>query len=416
MGGRSVRVAVIGRGSAGSLAAAHVSCKLPGQTLWHIYDSRVPTIGVGEGTQIGMVHQLRILTGLDDATVQRRLGATRKYGIHFEGWGSSNAEFVHHFFPVGRAYGYHLSAETLGQLLGGSTRARHVDARVRRLRRVESGCEIEFDGLPAERFDLVFDASGFPRQLDPKEHIEVTCIPTNTAIIRRGAPTAVDADRTYTRSVARPHGWVFVIPLKVHTSYGYVFNRHVTAIEEAERDFDAFLRENHVESFEPRGTIPFPNFIHRHIYDGFVARIGNAAGFMEPLEATALTLIQAQIGTILDYRLSRPPQRTEADATVINKFLIRFAWRLGTFISWHYSRGSIYRSAFWRHARDEVWPRHRVSALDPSIDSEAEVRLFNRFLEVATEGGPRASRFGKAYAAFKIDSFMELAGGLGLTG
>ena len=410
-----MRVAVIGRGSAGSLAAAHLSFRLPEDTLCHIYDSRAPTIGVGEGTQIGMVHQLRLLTGLDDATIQERLRATRKYGIHFEGWGATNREFVHHFFPVGRAYGYHLSAETLGELLSGKGGVRRVDACVTRLSRVADGCEVEFDRLPAERFDLVFDARGFPRQLDAKEHMEVSCIPTNTAIIRRGPATARDADHTYTRSVARPHGWVFVIPLTVHTSYGYVFNRHIASVEEAAGDFDAFLQEECVEAFEPRGTIPFPNFIHRHMYDGFVARIGNAAGFMEPLEATALTLIQAQIGTILDYRLSRPSQRVVADAAVINKFLVRFAWRLGVFISWHYSRGSIYETAFWRHARDEAWPRHQDTGLDRSIDLAAEVRLFNRFVEVGREGGARAAAFRKAYAAFKSDSFIELARGLGLS-
>ena len=53
------------------------------------------------------------------------------------------------------------------------------------------------------------------------------------------------------------------------------------------------------------GVIPFPNFVHRQMYDGAVARIGNAAAFMEPLEATAIVSAQLQVGMVLNMRLNR---------------------------------------------------------------------------------------------------------------
>ena len=412
-----MRIAVIGGGSAGYLAAAHVSHRTPDHALYHIHDSRVPPIGVGEGTLIGLVGWLRSLSGLEDAAVQRALKATRKYGIRYQGWGHRNPEFIHHFFPIYRAYGYHLSADKLVELLGENIRAHHVDARVTRLTRVGNGIEVEFDRLPPERFDFVIDARGFPRELDSRQHIRIPFIPTNTAIIRRGPATAVDVSHTYTRAVARPNGWIFVIPLAVHTSYGYIFNRDVTPIEEAERDFDKFMQEDGVRAFERRGAIRFPNFIHRCVYDGFLARIGNAGGFMEPLEASALTLSQVQIHQILNHRLSEPAERMEARARLVNQFLVRFAWRLGVFISWHYSLGSVYDSAFWRYARTRAWPRHLDPIDDSTIDPSAESRIFEGMVEFATRpgGGKNPDSGPKRYAAFPVTNVLNVAAGLGHT-
>ena len=67
---------------------------------------------------------------------------------------------------------------------------------------------MEFEGLAPERYDLVFDARGFPGELHPEQHIDISFIPTNTAVIRR-CPAIVEGGRdgpvlqpTYTRAVA----------------------------------------------------------------------------------------------------------------------------------------------------------------------------------------------------------------------
>lgn len=411
-----MKIAVIGRGSAGSLAVAAAAQRFPGCELWHIYDPRIPVIGVGEGTLPGLVAQLQQYTALEETAVQRRLNATRKYGINFEGWGRANSEFTHRFHND--PYGYHLSTDTLVELLAESSRARQVDARVTRVARTDDGAELEFDRLPPERFDLVFDARGFPRRLDPERHVVLPFIPTNAAVIRRTPPRPdVDPDRAFTRAVARPHGWMFVIPLTVHTSYGYVFNRDVSDTDDVESDFDAFLEEEDIPDFELRGTIPFPNFIHRRIFDGSVARIGNAAGFMEPLEATALGLIQIQIDAILDFGPTMPPDR-------LSTLLARLAWGFGVFVAWHYSQGSVHDTAFWRYARDEAWPRHRDPVAGPLINSGQQARQLARRVELAMELAPhrRLAREVELTTGleplgpFFLPNFMDMVVGLGLDG
>ena len=419
-GAESLRkVAVVGRGTAGSLAAAAVTRIRPGGDLelHHIYDSRIPVIGVGEGSWPSLVQELNRLTDLPHETVQQRLNGTRKYGVAFEGWGRRSRDFTHYFTPRQVSYAYHLSADTMADLLHESTRARHIDAKVLGIARVEGGARVEFEGRAPERYDLVFDARGFPREFHRDRHIDISFIPTNTAVIRR-CPAVVAAppdgpfvQPTYTRAVARPHGWIFVIPLTVHTSCGYIFNRDVTGLDEVESDFDAFLETQGVSEFEQRAVIPFPNFVHRRMYDGAVARIGNAAAFMEPLEATAIVSAQVQIGMVIHTRLNRPVEHLERDAPVVNRFLVDNMLCYGLFVGWHYSCGSRYDSEFWRHARDRAWPRHREAA-DPEATGGAALRKFDDMLELLDRPVIDKADWSRM-CAVPLTSYAQMSQGLG---
>ena len=401
------------------MAAASVTRLHPDSDheLHHIYDSRIPVIGVGEGSWPSLVQELRRLTGLSHETVQQRLNGTRKYGVSFEGWGRRNRDFTHYFTPQQVSYAYHLSADSMAELLLQSARARHVDAKVLNITRVEGGAQVEFEGLAPERYDLVFDARGFPAELHPEQHIDVSFIPTDTAVIRR-CPAIVQGEQdgpvlqpTYTRAVARPHGWIFSIPLTVHTSYGYIFNRDVSSLAEVESDFDAFLEAGGVSEFEQRAVIPFPNFVHRHIYDGAVARIGNAAAFMEPLEATAIVSAQFQIGMVLQMRLNRSVEYLERDAPVVNRFLVNNMLCYGLFVGWHYSCGSRYDSRFWRRARDHVWPRHRMAA-DPQVVDCAALGKFDDMIQLMKQSVIDKSDWNRM-CAVPLTSYCQLSQGLG---
>ena len=420
-GSKSLRkIAVVGRGTAGSIAAASVTHLHPDidHELHHIYDSRIPTIGVGEGSWPGLVQQLRQLTNLPHETIQQRLKGTRKYGVVFEGWGRLNRDFIHYFTPQQVSYAYHLSADLMADLLHESTRARHIDAKVVNITRVEGGAQVEFEGLAPERYDLVFDARGFPTGLHPDQHIDIPFIPTNTAVIRR-CPAIIKEEQngpvlqpTYTRAIARPHGWIFVIPLTAHTSYGYIFNSDISSLAEVESDFDAALETYGVSEFEHRAVIPFPNFVHRHMYDGAVARIGNAAAFMEPLEATAIVSAQLQVGMVLHIRLNRSVENRERDAPVVNRFLTNTMLCFGLFVGWHYSCGSKYDSGFWRYARDHAWPQHRKAA-DPEVVGCAALRKFDEMIELMNQSVIDKSDWNRACAFFPLTSYCQMSQGLG---
>ena len=413
------RIAVVGRGTAGALAAASVTRLHPDSDheLHHIYDSRIPVIGVGEGSWPTLVPQLQQLTGLPHEAIQQRLNGTRKYGVSFEGWGRRDRDFIHYFAPQEVSYAYHLSADVMGDLLQESTRAQHIDAKVIAISRVEGGAQVTFEGRAPERYDLVFDARGFPREQHADEHIEIPFIPTNTAVIRR-CPAIIEAERdgpvlehTYTRAIARPHGWVFVIPLTAHTSYGYIFNRDLSSLADVESDFDALLESDGVREFEQRAVIPFPNFVHRQIYDGAVVRIGNAAAFMEPLEATAIGFAQMEVGMVLHMRLNRSAEHIERDVPVINRFLVNNVLSNGLFVGWHYCCGSRYDSPFWRHARDEAWPRYR-QAVSPEVVGCSALQKFDDMIELMNQQYIDKADWERR-CGFPLTSYAQMAQGLG---
>ena len=411
------RIAVVGRGTAGSLAAASVTRSHPDSELHHIYDSRIPAIGVGEGSWPSLVQELHRLTGLRQETVQQRLRGTRKYGVAFEGWGRRNRNFTHYFTPQQVSYAYHLSADLMAELLHEGARAHHIDAKVLEITRLENGAQVEFEGRSPERYDLVFDARGFPRELRSNRHIDISFIPTNTAVIRRcpaiirDEPDGPVLQPTYTRAVARPHGWVFVIPLTAHTSYGYIFNRDLCGLAEVESDFDQLLETDGVSEFEQRAVIPFPNFVHRQIFDGAIARIGNAAAFMEPLEATAIVSAQLQIGMVLHIRLNRSIQHLQRDAQVVNRFLISNMLCYGLFVGWHYSCGSSYDSEFWRYARNRAWPQHRQAADPKRVDCSA-LSKFDEMIQLLKQPVIDKSDWDRM-CAVPLTSYAQMSQGLG---
>ena len=413
------RVAVVGRGTAGSLAAASVSRMHPDSDLelHHIYDSRIPVIGVGEGSWPSLVQELQQLTNVSHQVVQQRLMGTRKYGVAFEGWGRRGRDFTHYFTPQQVSYGYHLSADLMADLLHECSHARHIDAKVNEINRVKGGAEVRFEGRESERYDLVFDARGFPRELQPEQHIDVSFIPTNTAVIRRcpaiirKAKDGPVTEHTYTRAVARPHGWIFVIPLTIHTSYGYIFNKNVSNIDEVEADFDKFLETDGVSEFEQRAVIPFPNFVHRQIYDGAVARIGNAAAFMEPLEATAIVAAQLQIGMVLNMRLNRLIEHLERDAPTVNRFLVKRMLSYGLFVGWHYSSGSRYDTDFWRYARERAWPKHRKAAGPEETGCDA-LHGFDEMIKLLSQPVIDKADWNRM-CAVPLTSYSQMSQGLG---
>ena len=204
-----------------------------------------------------------------------------------------------------------------------------------------------------------------------------------------------------------------VIPLTVHTSYGYVFNRDISSLDEVQEDFDHFLTQEGVSEFEQRAVIPFPNFVHRRIYDGAVARIGNAASFIEPLEATAIRFTQLQVSLILHMRFTRPAEFLEADAPVVNRFLVNDSLGAGLFVGWHYSCGSMYDSPFWRYARDCAWPGYREAATDPSGEANTALTRFEGMLELINETTIDESDWKRQLAFLPLSSFAQMAQGLG---
>lgn len=383
---KTLDIAIVGGGTAGYMAAADLTRRFPDFRLYHIYDPRIPAIGVGEGTTPPFARWLHETTGLSFHALRDACDLTLKRGIRFENWGTEAEKFVHYFSPAREGSAYHISAARITALLRQYVRAEHVDRRVSEIESRESSARIVFEDGDDLVVDLVFDARGFPPESVELRHArvgseasrsgsndrphaslpstpsalgtpnaieELAGIPTNAALVGR-SPAVVPL--TATRAVARPHGWIFVIPLTTSTSYGYVYNDTVSSTEDLRSDYDAFLSAEDVEIGPPR-LIPFPNFTRRAFFDGAVFRIGNSASFLEPLEATGLTFVLAQLRLasywILDEALGiSGTGRSKECLSTLNDHMLAFVREAALFVSWHYACGSPYRSPFWAFARE----------------------------------------------------------------
>ena len=270
-----MRIAVLGGGTAGFIAAAHFTRTLPQAQLLHIFDTNLPTIGVGEGTTPRFPGWFEETTGLGFPDLAARCGATLKRGTRFDGWGNAGSEFLHRFQPV-RLIGYHFDAAELVRVLAEHVCAKQVDARVEELHTSADGVRVRLADGSAHACDYVFDARGFPSLSNQtgaaaKDLIQIDWIPTGRAILRRLSPQRLSGA---TRAAARPHGWIFQIPLRDWTSCGYIFNPRISSDAEVAADFTVFLQGEGVSGWNDRGALSFPNFLRRRMFDGRVFQGG----------------------------------------------------------------------------------------------------------------------------------------------
>jgi tryptophan halogenase len=361
-----MRIAVLGAGTAGYLTAAHISRFFPQAELVHIFDSRISPIGVGEGTLPAFKTWLEAVTGASLSQLAEACQATKKMGVFFEGWGATNPTF-HHYF-VGDRHAYHLSAARLPRLLEPHIHATQIDKHVSHLHSTGRQVEVRFSDGSHTAADLVFDATGFPRSLGEGQ-ILLHDIPTNAALVCRGPATTFQAE---TRAVARPHGWVFVIPLTTSTSYGYIYNADVSHDDEVRTDFARFLQKEGIGELPQLRLLRFPSFVQRQLFDGALFRVGNAASFLEPLEATAIavTLEELRLASLWlgDGLLgARGEEKWNPQVLdLLNEHLIGTVQAIALFVGWHYACGSRYDTPFWRFAQtnhEESLSRHAGAGL-----------------------------------------------------
>jgi len=371
------RVAIVGGGTAGFMAAVHLSRTFPSMDVVMILDPRIPTIGVGEGTTPGFSAWLTDVSGASFEELQASVRVTVKRGVQFEQWGRENPIYTHAFVPADRT-GLHLSASQIVVFLRRFVPGEIIEGHVLGIDGEPNRAVITIENRPDVVADVAIDARGFPRVLSD-EHIRLSWIPTDAALVTR-APRVTRLE--WTRAVARPHGWIFVIGLTDDTAYGYIYGRQSASLEEVRDDFEKFLTsEGVVEHSEPR-RIEFPNFVCKAPYQQRVLKIGNAASFIEPLEATSIALTRYELDFLTAWL--RAFEATGGSTIVnhlvdeLNRQIVELILEVALFIGWHYAEGSVFDTTFWREAKSRFW-----SALDTDIPPEMRRRFLDH-IEIAS--------------------------------
>lgn len=404
-------IMIVGGGTAGWMAANLMAVRWADRDvrISLLESPEIGIIGVGEGS----TPQLKAFfdsIGVAESDWMPRCNATYKVGISFHGWSSKPGfdsyfhpfpaetdtknyqAFVYHCylrrqgidvpahpdayfvparlaaerrgpvpdyrFPFPVLYGYHFDSQLLGRFLRDvATRrgVRHVEAKVTAVRRNEAGdlsAVTLADGSEVEA-DFFIDSTGF-RSLLLQETLGVPFASFadnlfNDAAVVLPTPQG-DSPACQTISTAMRNGWAWDIPLTNRVGNGYVYSSSYCSADDAETELRTKLGllDSNVEARHLKMKV---GQVERHWHGNCVA-VGLAQGFIEPLEATALHIVQETVeGFIRHYERGGFTDRYRED---FNQSIAARFEGVRDYIVCHYRANSREDTDYWRdNARNE---------------------------------------------------------------
>lgn len=159
-----------------------------------------------------------------------------------------------------------------------------------------------------------------------------------------------DAIASHTLSTAQTNGWIWDIGLQSRRGVGHVFSSAHTTDELAERELRNYVAaavgDTLAETLSPRKITFNPG--HRKVFwhKNCVA-IGLSAGFIEPLEATALVLIE-QSAKIIAEQFPANRQVMDIVAKRLNTTLSHHWEKIIDFLKLHYVLTQRRDTEYWR--------------------------------------------------------------------
>jgi len=166
-----------------------------------------------------------------------------------------------------------------------------------------------------------------------------------------------------TIATAQPAGWTWDIGLHNRRGIGHVYSSAHMSHDEAERHLLAYVRASGGTGDQPTPRrIGFdPGWRERFWHRNCVA-VGLSAGFVEPLEASALALVELSAAMISD---EMPATRSDM-ALVEKRFNDAFTYRwerVVDFLKLHYTLSRRDDSDYWRAHRDPSTQPERLADL-----------------------------------------------------
>lgn len=369
----------------------------------------IATIGVGEGTWPSMRGTLQKM-GVSETDFFRECSASFKQGTQFQGWTHGAQDSYAHPFTVPHKYsetnlaphwqamrdqvkfadavcpqtqlfasklapkqistpeyafnvnyGYHLDAGKFADFLHRHCVEKlgvvHISANMTSINTAGNGDidSISTDSKGDIEGDLFIDCTG-SRALLLGEHFNIPLVSKNNYLFNNCAlaaqipyQSAEDPIQSCTLSSAQSAGWIWDIGLPTRRGIGHVYSSHHNSKEGAERELLNYIAATAGEHAARDASVRKITFDPGHraeFWHRNCVAIGMSAGFIEPLEASALVLVELSAAMIAD-QLPANRQIMDLVAKRFNeKFLYRWE-RIIDFLKLHYILTQRRDSAYW---------------------------------------------------------------------
>ena len=390
---------VLGGGSAGFMAALALKLKIPDLSVRVIHSSDLGIIGVGEGSTVVLTRFLHEYLRVAPARFFEMAQPTWKLGLKFI-WGPRD-HFHYTFGPgpasyaqgMSRPIGYFCDADMTHQDLhsglmahdkafqrgpGGAPAiqpnvAYHFENEkfVRFLHDAATATGVEVQDekvvevLPGEQgvralklasgaeaaAELFVDASGFVSALLGKALGErfisfSSSLFNDRAVVGGWDRAPGETIKPYTTCQTMNAGWCWQIEHERRVNRGYVYCSAFISDEEAEREFRAVCPR-----VGPTRIVKFVSGRYERSWVKNVVAIGNASGFVEPLEATALGVIAMQCRLLADCLMESRRRPNDPMRYCTNDYHRRNWDAVRRFLAVHYRYNTRLETPYWRHCR-----------------------------------------------------------------
>lgn len=395
------RILVLGAGSAGLIAAITLKRKLPHLEVTVVRSPDIGVIGVGEGTTLAFPRhffeylKLKPQQFYDEAEPTWKLGIRFLWGPAAEFYYTFSYEFQQRYPELSRNNGFFFSTDSPfagpvsafmaedkafprrpdGTPQFHNNHAYHVENKklVGWLENVSRALGVQIidatvtaergdEGISAlitgsgERLtaDLFVDASGFRSELLGRALGEAYVSYSDALFCDRavigGWPRTDEPIKPYTTAETMSAGWCWQIEHENWINRGYVYASAFIDDDSARQEL---LRQNPKIANEPR-VVKFRSGRYARNWVGNVVGIGNAVGFVEPLEATALQVICVEVSTLADSLVDSLCEPTPTLIELYNRFNAQ-AWDdIRDFLAVHYAFNTRLDTEFWRACRNDT--------------------------------------------------------------
>lgn len=416
------KIVIVGGGTAGWIAASLLRKKItnPACEIKLIESKDIGIIGVGESTIPPFIDLLDELE-IDKVDFIRRTHSAFKLGIEFVDWKSLGESYFHPFGRTGvksltdrvffqtfqrlrlknqpsNLMDYSIAAHMAKQnkfvpndatsksALSDLRYSLHVDATLLAKYLLEFACNLgvlRVEGIvqrvnkrSADGFiesvtmqsgeiieaDFFIDCTGFSSLLlgdacDVGFEDWSSYLLCDRAIVVQSA--LGDSHRPYTRAIAHNDGWVWQIPLQNRVGNGYVYSSKFCDDETAKATLYGAIKEEVISSAK---VISFRTGVREDFWHKNCVALGLAAGFVEPLESTAIHLVIRGVIHLLNHF-----PHVDCSELLIGEYNKRMYAEyvdVRDFIVLHYCTTQRTDTEFWRACKDIAIPPSLRSALD----------------------------------------------------